>query len=67
MDITEERKVNWAKVWRNKTHTTCALISSEDELDSDDFEMCEQLIQDQIVLEAKMNLEKVSGKKLTSL
>jgi hypothetical protein len=35
-------------------------------LDSDDFEMCEELIQDQIVLEAKMNLEKVSGKKLTS-
>jgi hypothetical protein len=28
--------------------------------------MCEELIQDQIILEAQINLEKVSGKKLTS-
>jgi hypothetical protein len=66
INMTEERRLQWAKVWCNRTRTTCPLISSEDEFDNDDFEMCEQLIQDQIVLQAKMNLEKVSGKKLTS-
>jgi hypothetical protein len=64
--MTEERRLNWAKVWCNKTNTTCPLISLEDELDNEDFEMCEQLIQDQIILEAQVNLEKVSGKKFTS-
>jgi hypothetical protein len=66
MNMTEERRLNWARVWCNKTHTTCPLISLEDEFDSDDFELCEQLIQDQIILEAQANFEKVSGKKLTS-
>jgi hypothetical protein len=43
-DVQQERKLNWAKVWCNKTHTTCVLIGPEDELDSDDFERVQQLI-----------------------
>jgi hypothetical protein len=66
INMTEERRLQWAKVWCNRTHTTCPLIRPEDEFDSDDFEMCEQLIQDQIILEAQANLEKVKSKKLTS-
>jgi hypothetical protein len=66
MNMTEEGRIQWAKVWCNRTHTPCSFISPEEELDNDDYDLCEQLIQDQIILEAQMNLEKVSGKKLTS-
>jgi uncharacterized protein YacL (UPF0231 family) len=66
MNMTEDRRLHWAKVWCNRTHTACPLIFSEDVLDNDDYQLCEELIQDQIIQEAQTNLENVKSKKLTS-
>jgi hypothetical protein len=65
-DVKQERKLNWAKVWCNRTHTTCPFISPKDELDNDDFELVQQLIQDQIILTTKSALEKAEKESSSS-
>jgi hypothetical protein len=65
-NVKQENKINWAKVWCNKTHTTCALIGPEDELDNDDFDRVNQLIQDQIILTKKAALEKAEKESSSS-
>jgi hypothetical protein len=64
--VKQENKINWAKVWCNKTRTPCNLISPEDELDSDDFDRVNKLIQEQIVLTKKLVLEKGEKESLSS-
>jgi hypothetical protein len=64
--VTQQKKLNWAKEWCNKTDTPCKLIGSEDELDSDDFECVQQLIQERIVLTKKLALQEAEKESSSS-
>jgi hypothetical protein len=65
-EVKQEDKINWAKVWRNRTHTDSKFISLEDKLDNEDFERVQQLIQEKIVLTKKVALEKAEKESSSS-